>query len=90
MLDYATRFERSPPPWEDLSGMAGKAAGTELPLVNLVASSPLPPSASSPSLPASRAAVEGVRIDVAKVHGVDDAGCGVWRQAAGLAAERRR
>ena len=26
VLDYATRFERSPPPWEDLSGMAGKAA----------------------------------------------------------------
>ena len=27
VLDYVTCFERSPPPWQDLSGAASKAAG---------------------------------------------------------------
>ena len=89
VLDYATRFERSPPPWEDLSRVAGKAAGTELPLVNL--SGQLSAAAERQFAQLARIArgSGGVRIDVAKVRGVDDAGCAVWRGLlAGLAAER--
>ena len=89
VLDYATLHERSPPAWEDLSGAAGKTAGTELPLVNL--SGQLSAAAERQFAQLARIARRsgGVRIDVAKVHGVDDAGCAVWRGLlAGLAAER--
>jgi len=89
VLDYATRFERSPPPWEDLSRVAGKAAGTELPLVNL--SGQLSAAAERQFAQLAKIARRsgGVRIDVAKVRGVDDSGCAVWRGLlAGLAAER--
>ncbi len=89
VLDYATRYERSPPPWEDLSGAARKSAGTELPLVNL--SGQLSATAERQFTQLARIARRsgGVRIDVAKVRGVDDAGCAVWRGLlAGLAAER--
>ncbi|GAB1461445.1 hypothetical protein MASR2M50_32200 [Thauera sp.] len=89
VLDYATCFERSPPPWQDLSGAASKAAGTELPLVNLNGQLSASAERQFAQLAKIARGSGGVRIDVAKVRGVDDSGCAVWRGLlAGLAAER--
>lgn len=89
VLDYATCFERSPPPWQDLSGAAGKAAGTELPLVNLNGQLSASAERQFAQLAKIARGSGGVRIDVSNVRGVDDAGCAVWcGLLAGLAAER--
>lgn len=89
VLDYATRFERSPPPWEDLSPGAGKAAGGRIPLVNLNGQLSLAAERQFAQVAAIARRSGGVRIDVGKVRSVDDAGCGVWRRLlAELAAER--
>jgi ABC-type transporter Mla MlaB component len=80
VMDYATRFERSPPPWEDLSGMGSRSRAGAAPLINL--SGQLSASAERQfeqiATIARRSAA--VRIDVSRVKGVDDGGCAVWRR----------
>ena len=89
VLDYATRFERSPPPWEDLSPEAGRAKSALPPLVNLNGQLSAAAAKQFEQIAAIARRSGGVRIDVGKVRGVDDAGCGVWRRLlAELAAER--
>jgi ABC-type transporter Mla MlaB component len=89
VLDYATRFERSPPPWEDLSAGAGKSASGRTPLVNLSGQLSAAAERQFAQVAAIARRSGGVRIDVGKVRGVDDGGCGVWRRLlAELGAER--
>lgn len=89
VLDYARRFERSPPPWEDLSPEAGRAKSALPPLVNLNGQLSAAAAKQFEQIAAIARRSGGVRIDVGKVRGVDDAGCGVWRRLlAELAAER--
>lgn len=89
VLDYATRFERSPPSWEDLSPAAGKAKTSLAPLINLNGQLSAAAGKQFGQIAAIARRNGGVRIDVSKVRGVDDAGCGVWRRLlAELAAER--
>lgn len=89
VLDYATRFERSPPPWEDLSAGAGKTVGARTPQVNLNGQLSAAAERQFAQIAAIARRSGGVRIDVGKVRGVDEAGCGVWRRLlAELRAER--
>jgi len=89
VLDYATRFERSPPPGEDLSPGAGKAKAGQAPLVNLSGNLSAAAEKQFQQIAAIARRSGGVRIDVSKVRGVDDAGCAVWRRLlAELATER--
>ncbi len=89
VLDYATRFERSPPPWVDLSAADAAAAPAPAPLVNLAGS--LSSQAAAQCQQIIRLGRHGgaVRIDLARLRDIDDAGCGLLRRTlAGLAAER--
>lgn len=89
VLDYATRFERSPPPWEDLSPGAGKAKTGQAPLVNLSGNLSGAAEKQFQQIAAIARRSGGVRIDVSKVRGVNDPGCAVWRRLlADLASER--
>lgn len=89
VLDYATRFERSPPSWEDLSPAAGKSKSGQLPLVNLSGQLSAAAARQFEQVAAIARRSGGVRIDVSKVRGVDDPGCAIWRRLlAELAAER--
>lgn len=89
VIDYATRFERSPPPWVDLSGMGGKPRTEAVPLINLSGQLSAAAERQFAQVASIARRSRGVRIDVSKVKGVDDAGCGVWRRMlAELATER--
>ena len=89
VLDYATHYERSSPSWADLSPAAGRAKSTQVPLVNLNGQLSAAAAKQFGQIAAIARRSGGVRIDVSKVRGVDDAGCGVWRRLlAELAAER--
>lgn len=79
VLDYATRFERSPPPWRDLSSDGAAPRAPAAPLVNL--SGPL-------SAPAAnqfeQIAIVGrksgaIRLDLGLLRSVDEAGCAMFR-----------
>jgi ABC-type transporter Mla MlaB component len=89
VLDYATRFERSPPSWQDLSPTAGRAKSALAPLINLNGQLSASAAKQFEQVAAIARRSGGVRIDVSKVRGVDDPGCAVWRRLLGeLAAER--
>jgi len=89
VIDYATRFERSPPPWEDLSGMGARPRAGGFPLINLSGQLSAAAERQFQQITQIGRRSGGIRIDVSKVKGVDDGGCGVWRRTlAELAAER--
>ncbi len=80
VLDYSTRFERSPPPWVDLSGHGARRRSDLPPLVNLAGN--LSAKAGNPfqqiNVIARRSGA--IRIDIGRLRGVDEAGCGLLRQ----------
>ncbi|ENO80554.1 sulfate transporter/antisigma-factor antagonist STAS [Thauera sp. 27] len=89
VLDYATRFERSPPAWLDLSGRLVRPGQPLPPLVNLTGQLGAQAGKQFEQVAAIARRAGAVRIDVGRVRGVDDAGCGVWRRLlAELAADR--
>ncbi|HRP22477.1 STAS domain-containing protein [Thauera sp.] len=89
VLDYATRFERSPPPWVDLSAAGGRARSGLPPLINLTGQLTAQAEKQFQQVAALGRRSGAVRLDVGRVRGVDDAGCGVWRRLLGdLAADR--
>lgn len=76
VIDYATRFERSPPQWRDLSTNAAKGrASSSATAVNL--SGNLSAGVSKQLAPYSVIGQRNgaVRIDLQTVRGADDAGC---------------
>ncbi|ANQ83509.1 hypothetical protein dqs_0433 [Azoarcus olearius] len=88
VLDYATRFERSPPPWYDLS--AGERRRSDsVPLVTLSGALNAQSAAQFQQIGIIGRKSGAVRIDLARVRGADDAGCALLRQVfAQLAADR--
>ncbi|WP_230976300.1 STAS domain-containing protein [Pseudothauera nasutitermitis] len=89
VLDYATRFERSPPPWEDLSSQAARPRGDIAPLVNLSGNLNGQATAQFQQVTVIGRKSGAIRIDLNRLRSVDDAGCalfmGLLRQ---LAADR--
>ena len=89
VLDYATRFERSPPPWRDASGKPEHKKVDVAPLVNL--SGTLSGQAASQF---QQIAIIGkksgaIRIDLGRLRSVDATGCTLLRDILRqLAAER--
>lgn len=89
VLDYATRFERSPPPWHDLSAAPARERPHSRPLVALSGSL-----SGQAALQFEQIAIIGkksgvIRIDLGHLRSVDDAGCAMFRQLLNeLAAER--
>ena len=75
VIEYATRFERSPPPWHDLSAVAPRARGAGATAVNL--SGNLGAGVSKQLAPYLVIGQKNgaVRIDLQTVRGADDAGC---------------
>lgn len=89
VLDYATRFERSPPPWLDLSSAAGRPSGDRSPTVNLSGSLAAQAETQLGQIAVVARRAGAVRIDVGKLRGVADAGCGLLLSLLDeLAAER--
>lgn len=75
VLDYATRFERSPPPWDDLSKKAERPRSEAIPLINMVGNL-----AASAAEQLRQVRVIGqrsgaIRIDLKRVRSFDNEGC---------------
>lgn len=88
VIEYATRFERSPPPWKDLSAAAApKARSSGAAAVNL--SGNLAGGVSRQLAPYLVIGQRNgaVRIDLQTVRGADDEGC---REVLGAIAQMRR
>lgn len=89
VLDFATRFERSPPSWEDLSGRPVKSGAERIPSLGL--SGDL---AGSGQNQFAQIAVLGrragaIRLDLGRLRGLSDEACAALLGALnGLAAER--
>jgi ABC-type transporter Mla MlaB component len=89
VLDYATRFERSPPPWVDLSSAGGRPAAERIPAVGLSGSLAAQADAQLGQIAAVARRSGAVRIDVGKLRNVADEGCGALLCLLdGLLAER--
>lgn len=89
VLDYATRFERSPPPWHDLSCAVEHPRSQVAPLVNLSGSLSGQAAGQFEQIAIIGKKSGAIRIDLGRLRSVDGTGCtlfrGVLRE---LAAER--
>jgi anti-anti-sigma regulatory factor len=90
VIDYARRFERSPPAWEDLSLQSAKrrpeAAAA---LVNFPAALSAQAAQQLQQICAIGRKSGSLRIDLGRVRSIDDEGCSALKQAlAQLAADR--
>jgi anti-anti-sigma regulatory factor len=79
VIDYATRFEKSPPPWVDLSNQSRRELSDKVPLVNLAGNL-----SGQAAKQFSQIGVIGrkggaIRIDLARLRSIDDEGCGLLR-----------
>lgn len=89
VLDYATRFERSPPPWEDLSGAPARPRSEPVPLVTLAGRLSAEAGNQLQQIGVIARKSGAVRIDLARVRAIDDGGCELLRQLVDrLRAER--
>lgn len=89
VVDYATRFERSPPPWEDLSAQGERRRGDAVPQVALSGALSAQTAAQFQQVGIIGRKSGAVRIDLARLRAADDAGCGLLRQLlVRLAADR--
>jgi anti-anti-sigma regulatory factor len=75
VIEFATRFERSPPPWKDLSAGAPKARGGATTAVNLSGNLGAGVSRQLAPYVVIGQRNGSVRIDLQTVRGADDAGC---------------
>lgn len=89
VVDYATRSERSPPPWVDLSPQAERKAANVAPLVNLSGKLSAQAALQFQQIGIIGRKSGAIRIDLGRVRAADEAGCALLRQAlATLAADR--
>lgn len=89
VLDYATRFERSPPPWEDLSSAPERRRADTAPLINLSGSLSAQAASQFQQIAVIGRKSGSIRIDLGRMRSIDEAGCGLLRQAlVQLAADR--
>ncbi len=88
VLDYATRFERSPPPWADLSPQAVRRSA-HAPAVNLSGRLSAQAATQFQQIGIIGRKSGAIRIDLGRVRGADEAGCALLRQTlSDLAAAR--
>ncbi len=89
VLDYATRFERSPPPWHDLSAQVVKPKGSTVPMINLAGTLGQGSAAQLQQIDVIGRKSGAIRIDFGRLRGADAAGCALLREAlVRLAANR--
>ena len=89
VLDYATRFERSPPPWMDLSASVAKPAQPRPSTVSLAGSLSAQAEARLRQIAVAARRTGSARIDVGRLKGLGDGACGQLRAVLDeLAAER--
>lgn len=90
VLDYAMRFERSPPPWQDLSSMADQTPRSRAaPLVNLSGALSGQSVTQFEQIGVIGRKSGSIRIDLGRLRSLDDAGCTLFRAVlAELARER--
>ncbi len=89
VLDYATRFERSPPPWRDASGKSEKRKSDVAPLVNLAGSLSGQAANQFQQIVIIGKKSGAIRIDLGRLRSVDAVGCTLLRDVLKqLAAER--
>lgn len=75
VLDYATRFERSPPPWRDLSSGDVTRARDKTPIVNLGGVLGAQAESQFQQICVIGRKSGAIHIDLKRLRGVDDAGC---------------
>lgn len=92
VLDYATRFERSPPPWSDLSSAEDKSPRSRsAPLVNLSGNLTGQAASQFEQIVVVGKKSGAIRIDLARLRSLDAGGCTLFRGALrDLAAERAK
>lgn len=91
VLDYATRFERSPPPWANLSDAPARPRASAAPLVNLAGNLGSQVAAQLQQLVVIGQRSGAIRIDLKRVRGADEPGCALLLDAVlTLARERVR
>ncbi|MBL8446558.1 MAG: STAS domain-containing protein [Zoogloeaceae bacterium] len=81
VIEYATRFEKSPPPWTDLSGRAEPRGAAGPAAVNLVGQLGAQAAAQFSQIETIGRKSRAIRLEVGKVKGLDEAGCGLFLQA---------
>ena len=75
VLDYATRFERSPPPWVNLASTAPRRKSEVVPLINLGGSLSAAAENQFQQLTLIGQRSGALRIDMKRLKSVDDIGC---------------
>jgi anti-anti-sigma regulatory factor len=89
VIDYATRFEKSPPPWEDLSSQTERRAPGAPPLVNLAGTLSGQAAQQLGQIEVIGKKSGAIRIDLSKLRGIDEAGCALlWNTVSRLTAQR--
>lgn len=89
VLDYATRFERSPPPWVNLSDAPSRPRASVAPLVNLAGNLGGQVASQLQQMVVIGQKSGAIRIDLKRVRGVDDAGCALLLGAVRTLARER-
>ncbi|WP_374500035.1 STAS domain-containing protein [Zoogloea sp.] len=80
VIEYATRFEKSPPPWIDLSGRTERRGPVGPATVNLVGQLGAQAATQFAQIETIGRKSRAVRLEVGKVKGLDEAGCGLLAQ----------
>ncbi len=75
VLEYATRFERSPPPWCDLSGKAPRRRVNLAPLINISGNLSAQAAAQFQQIEIIGQKSGAIRIDLKRLRSVDETGC---------------
>lgn len=89
VIDYATRFEKSPPPWVDISNQAERRAPGAPPLVNLAGSLSGQVAQQFGQIEVIGRKSGAIRIDLGKLRAIDESGCSLlWQTVARLSAEK--
>jgi ABC-type transporter Mla MlaB component len=89
VIEYATCFEKSPPPWEDLSSQAERRAPGGPPLINLSGNLSGQAGQQLAQMEVIGRKSGAIRIDLAKLRGIDDVGCTLLLNSVSkLAADR--
>ena len=89
VLDYATRFERSPPPWQDLSSKGERRKVEVAPLINVAGNLSGQAEKQFQQIAIIGKKSGAIRIDLGRLRSVDETGCKLLRGVLlELAAER--
>nr|WP_246264097.1 STAS domain-containing protein [Aromatoleum toluvorans] len=79
VLDYATRFERSPPPWSDLSSAPEHVRSNVAPMVNMSGGLSGQVAAQFQQMGIIGKKSGAIRIDLGRLRSVDETGCTLFR-----------